>query len=746
MPPVIPVAPNLPGIPHHAPLPGAPVVPGAVNPNPRLAADGGPDLRGRPEPLRRRTVTDHLVPAPIDTPTRPDGSSALGKANALVPAGSALSPAASAKIANGVAAVLSAKTKLAKHVPHAAELPKQSTLSKLLGGELDHVYLTADQYNTLAKRPGYVDGSPAKYPVFIDNKKNQLVINVDAALGADGALSAEALVGLDKALGPGAKLPATVDSAKKLLAKQAQPAPPPPPPYAGNRISADIKDLAFFAPNDMGIPGIEDWAQKNKGAYSRPNYFKAPAADNQAHTEVIAHRGLVDIRKGIPENSLAAMENAYRNGHLGVELDVQITRDGKPVLMHDFTAGRMTNDKQNRLVSDLDSADITQRPLVIRNPASGDFVETDQKVPMVKDVLAQAVGKMPGMAVTLDCKENAAEPLIALLIDNPKLRESTAVKLYSEIYRGGFDQLLGNLQKHYGIHPTDPADRSRRKDLLADLKEINLVPILAQENLKDVQGFFPPPEGQTRTSPAALADSGRAWLGSWQAMKPVVLEAVPTSNDAQGKAMGLIREKLRDPSDSLSALPQSASYRANDFSAEQKDGSSKYFWWTNYGGIKEVPDTPINRARDTPGALKGDNLLTDEPLRQAYAVAHDTELPRGHTGYKLALAPGTEINTALNAGNIKAQTGNFLREKQKPDEDLISQVAKGRLADGAGRARPPAPDASSSRPGRSGLGWVVAGGAAVVAGGLAAAGEENRRRIAQTLRNSVFGETPHRDD
>lgn len=742
MPPIIPAAPNLPGAHQPAPLGPPPLAPVALNPGPRAPAIGGHELAGRPGPPKRKAVTDDLVPAPIDAHALPGGPGALGKASVLVPAGSAHAPADSAKIAKGVAAVLSAKTKLGEHVPNGADLPKQSTLAKFLGGELDQVFLTSKQYETLATRAGHVEGSPTKYPVFVDNKNNRLVINHDTAFAADGTLSAEAMVGLSKAFGPGAKLPSTVESAKKLLAQQAQPAPPPPPPYAGTRISADVRDLAFFAPHDMGA-GIEDWAQKNKGAYSQPDYFKKPPAQNRARTEIIVHRGLVDIHKGIPENSLAAMANAYENGHRGVELDVQITRDGKPILMHDFTAGRMTDDKQNRLVSDIDSADITQRNLVIRHPASGDFVETDHKVPMVKDVLAQAVAKMPGMAVTLDCKENSAEPLIALLIDNPQLRESTAVKLYSNIYQGGFDQLLGNLQKHYGIHATDPADRQKREDLLGALKEINLVPILAQENLaaKDLPAFFPPAKGgQAGASAAALADSGKAWLGSWQAMKPVALEVVPTSNDVQGKAMGMIREQLRDPSKGgLAALPQSASYRADDFSAAQKDGSRGFYWWTNYGGIKKVPDTPINRDRDTPGALKGDIQLTDEPVRQAYAVAHDTQLPRGHTGYKLAAAPGMQIDTGLNQANIEAQTDRLTAEKQAPDEHLISEVAKGRAADRAGHAPASAPAgvSTSSRPGRVGLGALVAGGAVLVAGGLTAIREQNRREIARAASEAI---------
>ena len=53
-----------------------------------------------------------------------------------------------------------------------------------------------------------------------------------------------------------------------------------------------------------------------------------------------AHRGLHDIRKGIPENSLAAFRAAADRGY-GAELDVQLSRDGQVVVLHDDTLDRV---------------------------------------------------------------------------------------------------------------------------------------------------------------------------------------------------------------------------------------------------------------------------------------------------------------------------------------------------------------------------------------------------------------------
>ncbi|TNM97387.1 hypothetical protein fugu_015543 [Takifugu bimaculatus] len=55
---------------------------------------------------------------------------------------------------------------------------------------------------------------------------------------------------------------------------------------------------------------------------------------------VLANRG---GSHDAPENTLAAIREASRNGATGVELDLSFTADGVPVLMHDETLDRTTN-------------------------------------------------------------------------------------------------------------------------------------------------------------------------------------------------------------------------------------------------------------------------------------------------------------------------------------------------------------------------------------------------------------------
>lgn len=92
---------------------------------------------------------------------------------------------------------------------------------------------------------------------------------------------------------------------------------------------------------------------------------------------VVAHRG--DWRNA-PENSLQAIENCIKMGVDMVEIDIQETKDGQLVLMHDYTIDRTT--KATGLVKDwtLDSL----RTLKLLD---GLGVETNQKIPTLEEAL-----------------------------------------------------------------------------------------------------------------------------------------------------------------------------------------------------------------------------------------------------------------------------------------------------------------------------------------------------------------------
>ena len=87
-----------------------------------------------------------------------------------------------------------------------------------------------------------------------------------------------------------------------------------------------------------------------------------------------AHRGLHDIKNGIPENSLPAFEAAVANGY-GVELDVQLSKDGQVVVFHDVELERACGVKGS--VGDYDYDEIKTFRLF----------GTDERIPLFSEVL-----------------------------------------------------------------------------------------------------------------------------------------------------------------------------------------------------------------------------------------------------------------------------------------------------------------------------------------------------------------------
>jgi glycerophosphoryl diester phosphodiesterase len=65
-----------------------------------------------------------------------------------------------------------------------------------------------------------------------------------------------------------------------------------------------------------------------------------PTAGIRGRPLVFAHRGGAKLA---PENTLAAFDRGLEAGADGLELDVQLSRDGLPVVNHDLDLGRTTN-------------------------------------------------------------------------------------------------------------------------------------------------------------------------------------------------------------------------------------------------------------------------------------------------------------------------------------------------------------------------------------------------------------------
>ena len=118
---------------------------------------------------------------------------------------------------------------------------------------------------------------------------------------------------------------------------------------------------------------------------------------------IIAHRG---SHLKFPENTLAAYEEAIKEGADYVEIDLRTTKDGHLVIMHDESATRMTGKKG--LIKDLNYSEI--RDLKIKSTNKED--STTYRIPDFKSVLNLCKGKIN---IYLDFKEADVEKTYRLI-------------------------------------------------------------------------------------------------------------------------------------------------------------------------------------------------------------------------------------------------------------------------------------------------------------------------------------------
>lgn len=99
-------------------------------------------------------------------------------------------------------------------------------------------------------------------------------------------------------------------------------------------------------------------------------------------TRPIAHRALHDVRDGRPENSITAIDAAIR-GNYGIEIDLQLTRDGQAMVFHDYGLDRLTG--KTGLLRDHSAADLAQITLL----------GGSHPAPTLPEVLTRVAGRVP---------------------------------------------------------------------------------------------------------------------------------------------------------------------------------------------------------------------------------------------------------------------------------------------------------------------------------------------------------------
>jgi glycerophosphoryl diester phosphodiesterase len=180
----------------------------------------------------------------------------------------------------------------------------------------------------------------------------------------------------------------------------------------------------------------------------------------------IAHRGLHDRANGIIENSRTAFEAAIAAG-FAIECDVQLTRDGVPVIFHDDDMQRLLG-----LPGDIREA---SSDVVLKTPllgsAAGDCPQT------FGQLLEQVAGRTLLQVELKHQLPRKARPLAALAVDSasrytgPICFESFDPWLLTAARQAGFKGQLGIITERYEGDGPDyeglqPADRFALRHVL----------------------------------------------------------------------------------------------------------------------------------------------------------------------------------------------------------------------------------------------------------------------------------------
>ena len=157
----------------------------------------------------------------------------------------------------------------------------------------------------------------------------------------------------------------------------------------------------------------------------------------------IAHRGLHSPDKQIPENSLAAFREAVSYGY-GMELDVQLSRDGEVMVFHDDDLLRVCGREER--VDELTCAELQSLSLC----------GTGEHIPLFSQVLALVGGRTPMIVELKSCRRNRelCEKTLALLrgYDAEYCVESFDPRIVAWFRKNAPDLLRGQLAQPCGMY------------------------------------------------------------------------------------------------------------------------------------------------------------------------------------------------------------------------------------------------------------------------------------------------------
>jgi len=169
--------------------------------------------------------------------------------------------------------------------------------------------------------------------------------------------------------------------------------------------------------------------------------------------KALAHRG---DPLNYPENTMISYQSAYQQGYSHLEIDVHLSKDGVPVLMHDITVDRMTNSQG--FIKDF-----------TLNELKALLVGGEEEIPTLRETLEYFRGKI---FLSIEIKQHGN---LYVDIEKEVLQEIKEAKMLNEVYVNSFDHFsmirMRELSKdvELGIiqHGSTPAVIPLMKDIQA---------------------------------------------------------------------------------------------------------------------------------------------------------------------------------------------------------------------------------------------------------------------------------------
>ncbi|NRG45209.1 glycerophosphodiester phosphodiesterase [Bacillus sp. CRN 9] len=190
-----------------------------------------------------------------------------------------------------------------------------------------------------------------------------------------------------------------------------------------------------------------------------------------SHASIFAHRGLSGH---YPENTMAAFQAAMDSGADGIELDVQMTKDGQLVIIHDERIDRTTDG--NGYVKDFTYEELNELD------AGGWFASsfTGESLPTLENVFQWLVKESNRLTLNIELKNDiihyeGMEEKVLNLIDDYQLEDRIILSSFN----------AQSLKKVRELHPTISIGyliAGIRTDALAVAEDIGADAIHCQED------------------------------------------------------------------------------------------------------------------------------------------------------------------------------------------------------------------------------------------------------------------------